>query len=525
MQDSPHINRSRIILFIICLGLVLAAGCRTSKPLSGGQDDGKLALIILQMNDVYEIAPLSGGRYGGLARVATIRQRLLEENPNVITVIAGDFLNPSLIATIEYEGERIRGKQMVEVLNALGTDLAVFGNHEFDLDPEDLQQRINESGFLWLGTNLRLICGELEMPFFKEKNGEYHFLPDQVAIKLSDSDGTRLTLGFFGGCLPANPREYVKYYNLDSCAAAAISKLKDQNTELVLGLTHQGLEDDVESLKKFSQVPLIMGGHEHENHFETIDGRAVTKADANAKTVYIHRIQYDKKTDSATINSELYDIDDSIQSDPKVKAIVDRWQQIMLDSMAGIYPDPYKVIFYADPSLDGREVTNRVRQTNMGSHFARAMMLAAKSEADAAIVNSGSIRIDDVLETEIRPYDIFRALPFGGGIVEVDMKGKLLKEVLEQSEERKGTGAYLQRSDNLTLDHTSKQWLLDGAPVRDDNTYHIVMTDFLLLGYDLPILTEDHPGIISIDKSEGTLADDVRTDIRAVIISYFENLN
>lgn len=51
----------------------------------------------LQMNDVYELIPLAGGRKGGLARVATIRKLLLQENSNTITVIAGDVLSPSAI--------------------------------------------------------------------------------------------------------------------------------------------------------------------------------------------------------------------------------------------------------------------------------------------------------------------------------------------------------------------------------------------------------------------------------------------
>jgi len=51
----------------------------------------------LQMNDVYELIPLSGGKKGGLARVATIRKLLLKENPNTITFLAGDVVSPSAL--------------------------------------------------------------------------------------------------------------------------------------------------------------------------------------------------------------------------------------------------------------------------------------------------------------------------------------------------------------------------------------------------------------------------------------------
>jgi hypothetical protein len=51
----------------------------------------------LQMNDVYELIPLGGGKKGGLARVATIRKLLLQENPNTITFLAGDVVSPSAL--------------------------------------------------------------------------------------------------------------------------------------------------------------------------------------------------------------------------------------------------------------------------------------------------------------------------------------------------------------------------------------------------------------------------------------------
>jgi 2',3'-cyclic-nucleotide 2'-phosphodiesterase (5'-nucleotidase family) len=52
---------------------------------------------VLQMNDVYELIPLAGGKKGGLARVATIRRLLLEENPNTITILSGDVVSPSAL--------------------------------------------------------------------------------------------------------------------------------------------------------------------------------------------------------------------------------------------------------------------------------------------------------------------------------------------------------------------------------------------------------------------------------------------
>lgn len=69
--------------------------------------------------------------------------------------MAGDFLNPSLLGTIKIDDERISGKQMIEVMNAMNFDLVTFGNHEFDIKEDELQKRLNESTFPWMSSNTR----------------------------------------------------------------------------------------------------------------------------------------------------------------------------------------------------------------------------------------------------------------------------------------------------------------------------------------------------------------------------------
>ena len=109
--------------FLFLLILAVLSACTSSKKLTTtvyGEADGKVEWIFLQLNDVYEIAPIENGKAGGLARVATIKQNLLKENPNTFTVMAGDFLSPSVIGTLKYEGSSIKGRQMVETMNEIG---------------------------------------------------------------------------------------------------------------------------------------------------------------------------------------------------------------------------------------------------------------------------------------------------------------------------------------------------------------------------------------------------------------------
>ncbi|RYF83299.1 MAG: bifunctional metallophosphatase/5'-nucleotidase, partial [Chitinophagaceae bacterium] len=145
--------------------------CKTSQPGSSSKDNRKIDVTFLQINDVYEIAPLSGGKEGGIARVATLKKEYQRKNPNTYLVIAGDFLSPSIYNSLQYQGKAVRGKQMVDALNVAGLDIAMFGNHEFDIKENELQERMNESNSLWISTNSFHRTKSGVEPFVKEGQG------------------------------------------------------------------------------------------------------------------------------------------------------------------------------------------------------------------------------------------------------------------------------------------------------------------------------------------------------------------
>ena len=93
--------------------MIVFASCSSTKKTTS-KDDGKIEVTFVQINDVYEIAPLSGGKEGGMARVATLKKKYQQKNPNTFLVMAGDFVSPSVYNSLQYEGKAIRGKQMIE---------------------------------------------------------------------------------------------------------------------------------------------------------------------------------------------------------------------------------------------------------------------------------------------------------------------------------------------------------------------------------------------------------------------------
>ena len=497
----------KIIIFSIVISFFFS--CDSSKG------DKQIDVTILQLNDVYEIAPLSGGKVAGMARVETVHKQLLAENPNTFMLMAGDFLNPSLLGTLKYEGEKIKGKQMIEVMNAMNFDLVTLGNHEFDLKENELQKRLNESTFPWVIANASHKVGEVTGAFYVEKQGVKSFIPKSYILEATDADGTALKIGVVSVVLPVNNPDYVFYTDIYTAAKEAYDTLVSQ-TDFVIGFTHLSIEQDKKLAELLPDMPLIIGGHEHYNMLVPVGNTNITKADANARTVYIHKIHYDKKTKKATIKSSLKEITDAIKSDVSVDKIVSKWQVILNDKVSEVVSSPNEVIYVAKKPLEAREKFIRSKQTNIGKIIATAMQ--KYTQTDCAFFNSGSVRIDDQLHGDITSVDIFRALPYGGAVFTIDIKGDFLKEILDFGQKSIGKGAYLQRSD-ADWDVSNNQWLIGGKPLVFSKTYKVAITDFLLMGYDIPFLTHANKKVLKVHEPH---PDAVAFDIRKSVIVYLK---
>src|SRR5262245_21373840 len=121
MTSIHHFARRISCAVWICGLLVLSAHAQT-KPTVNKQT----RLTLLQLNDVYQLSPVDRGKNAGLARVATLRKKIMAESPNTLFLLAGDTISPSVASTI------FKGKQMIAAWNAIGLDYACLGNHEFD---------------------------------------------------------------------------------------------------------------------------------------------------------------------------------------------------------------------------------------------------------------------------------------------------------------------------------------------------------------------------------------------------------
>lgn len=503
--------RLRFLGFVLIFACL--SSCKTQQPRG---DDGKLNITFIQVNDVYEIAPLEAGKSGGMARIAALKKQALQQNPNSFLVMAGDFVSPSIYNSLTYEGKRVRGRQMIDAMNVAGFDFACFGNHEFDITEKELQDRINESTFSWISANAFHKVNGTPVPFRNQQTNVS--FPSYIIRQLRDADGTVARVGFISVVLPSNPAEYVQYTDPIRTAVDVYEKIKD-SCDAVVALTHLALADDKRLAAAAPGLALIMGGHEHDMKFDRENGIYITKAHANAKSAYVINLQINTRKKKSKASPQLRYLDATVPLDSTTNVTVQKWVKIAADNFASSGFDAAAVIPYEGEPLIGNETPTRNASTNLTRLIAASMLFAAP-EADAAVYNSGSIRLDDVLYPPITQYDILRTLPFGGGLRVVQMKGSLLQQLLNQGVANKGSGGWLQYA-NISQSEFARTWQIKGQLLNAEGVYTVVIPDFLLTGKEanMGFFTEKNPGVLKVYPAQ-TAVGHPQSDIRQAIIQY-----
>lgn len=530
------------------------------------------SVTIFQINDVYEVEPSEAGTRGGIARVATIRKKLEQQNPafrskdnevsskRVLSVLPGDFISPSAIGSaIEIKngtpvykvinGKRvpqpIAGRHMVEALRAAGMDLVSFGNHEFDYKnsdpqfadqpPQVLLNRIQEftrhrplsSKFYgtlayprWLAGNVQL-KGKESSKLLKTSREPFIW---KTNIRV-DGQVVPIKVGVIAICLPLNTR-YAMFegepnsetQNIFVAARRQIKILESQGVHAIVAMTHQSMEDDLKFAQEFkNKIHLISGGHEHDRQSAGVfNGEnpeiplMITKADANAKSAFIHRLTFKKANGViklSDVKSSWMEVNNKIESDPFVRQVTSKaeseakasYRKFPLTATESYAPD--RVIWNTVNSLDGRESKIRSQKTLLSELLGRSLAARAyraqKAQGQApenlvvgTIYHGGTIRIDDQLMSseqlqkaapeifnqklksckllencpalenrkglcekkercpgEVTEYDVLRIMPFEGSYMTwIALTGRQIDELYHCNDQNSGTGSYLQFS-------------------------------------------------------------------------------
>ena len=363
-------------------------------------------LRILYVNDFHGFAepeklPGKDEPQGGIAYLASLTDKLGKEKPALL-LAAGDMIQGNTWANL------FQGKPVIEVMNAMGFDAMVVGNHEFDFGQDVLKERIHEAKFSVLGANVQGLP-ELKPYVIKDVAGL------KIAIIGVVTEDTLVA---------THPKNVagLTFLSVSETIEKYVKELRSK-VDLIIVLSHIGYSADMMLAHKMKGIDVIVGGHSH------------TKTDKHmliGETIIVQAWEHGlvlgvldlKIKDGKVIeaNSELEGIKPaSMKKHDGVASIVEKYSTQISALMD-------KVIGEAETDLDGAGVHVRTQETNLGNLIAD--ITKKESGSDAAIINGGGIRAS-IGKGDITINDIYSVLPFDNYIISIKLSGKQIMDALE----------------------------------------------------------------------------------------------
>ncbi|CAF1512674.1 unnamed protein product, partial [Didymodactylos carnosus] len=320
-------------------------------------------------------------------------------------------------------------------MNALALDYTTFGNHEFDLKRDDLLQRMAESKFTWIGTNVFNHSGtsmfDKTVPYQLIIVKNVRILLFSITIDSNLGDST----------------PYVTIVNSSSLKPFVQQFLKSLTIEydVLVALTHLEITTDIMLAESVPDIDVIMGGHEHENIY-LIRGRrntAIYKTDGNTFSVFIHRFAYNLDSKILRLFSTLVRITPDIVADNETASVANYWFNAGINGFTESGYQPYDVVAHLPEGieLDGRSSSIRYFSTLLSDYICQS--LKHETNADIGLYHTGTIRLDDILSGTISQYDILRTVPFPDIIVKLTVPDTILNQVLTYGATQQGSGRFL----------------------------------------------------------------------------------
>jgi 2',3'-cyclic-nucleotide 2'-phosphodiesterase (5'-nucleotidase family) len=313
---------------VLLLVIIMSELALNSPDATESSSSGRVHLRILSINDVYEL-----DNFPHLASA----KRIESIGPNLtISLLAGDFVAPSLLSSIDH------GHAKVDCMNMSGVDYVCIGNHENDVTLDQLFDRMRESKFTWINSNM-----ELDMP--KDIGTLPKFVPIAVSSAMKNAtldnynadniDGlsthsTVIDTGFppastspnrstssSDDSVPSTPTPTPMVstlgahnrtiamigLNTDDASVYTPSRfgacvIHDVNTtaaeyyrtlmqsgeyDTVVPMTHQSVSRDIQLAKMKVGFPVIIGGHDHVEYNVNVEGTHIVKTSIDGALIAV----------------------------------------------------------------------------------------------------------------------------------------------------------------------------------------------------------------------------------------------
>lgn len=383
--------KQRLLTFMISAALVI--GIFPAIPAIADTDDNtssEESIYVLYTNDVHcEVS--------GYPALAAYRAQLLENGENVVTVDAGDAIQGEAI------GAQTKGSAIIDIMNTVGYDYAIPGNHEFDYSLSTFLDLTKNADFTYLSAN-----------FVDLQTGSTVFTP--YAVK--DFDGKKAA--FIGICTPETYTKSTPVYfqmrngnylysfsenTFYETIQNTIDQAREDGADIVIAVGHLGINGMASGWKSTDVIANTTGidafidGHSHETIANSIyqnkDGEDVTLTSTGSKfdNFGIMEIQMDASNDISVTTQLLHPSEVTYDSSEAASEAYHSVQN-KIDHYNQELSYLYEVLGTAETELtiNNAEGVRRIRsgETNLGDFVADAYRSIC--QADIALVNGGGIR-------------------------------------------------------------------------------------------------------------------------------------
>ncbi len=412
MKKSNKILSLLLCAVLICVSL---AGCAAKE-----QKD----IVILFTNDVH----CAVSEHIGYAGLAAYQCYVEEQTPHVTLVDLGDAVQGGVIGAVS------RGEDIVEIMNAVGYDFAVLGNHEFDYGMDRLSQLIDMAEATYLSANL-VYTGTGEnlladvKPYEIVRYGEIDVAYIGLTTPWSIASSTPTYFMDENG-------EYVYQFSADDtqsfydCVQSYIDASLEDGAEYVILCTHLG---DAEEMTPYSSVEVIqntqgadavLDAHAHSTiPCRIVEDKAGQQVLLSSTGTTLNAIG--QLTISAAGTLSVGVISQYDAKDPEIQTLLDQ-MQTELDAEMG------RTVANTDVSLPINDESGvrmvRNRETAIGNFCADAYRSA--TGAQIAVVNGGGIRAE-LPAGEVTYADMIAVNPFGNMLCMVEATGQEVLDTLE----------------------------------------------------------------------------------------------
>lgn len=369
----------------------------------------------------------------GLAKVATLINRVRKEQPNTLLVDSGDTIQGSPLSSFHSRKNNVRTDPMMLVMNSLNYDAMAVGNHEYNFGLKVLEKARGEAKFPWLSGNT-----------YEKGTDRTHYKPYVV------KDVAGVKIGILGLTTPGvpywdNPPNYagLEFRNPVPEARKWVQALRTQEkVDVVVIAMHMGLGEDLRTgeastgqipneneavtiAKEVPGVDVIFMGHTHRDTPALyINGVLLTQANHWGRHLARADLYLQKEPSGWRVyakSARTIPADDRVEPDPAVVKLAEPYDRQTQEWLERVVAESPEDLTAEEARFRDTAILDLVQKVQLEAGKADVSMVASFNQN--ARIAKGPVTVRDV--TELYVYENTLAV--------LEITGQQLKDALEHS--------------------------------------------------------------------------------------------